>query len=373
MGGTLELWLTDDRGFRLASLASTLGTTASKATDTIGWITYQCPPSFDRSLYRPDRMIQVWYQPDGGARGLWNVYFLRRRTIETDGSRKVMLWEGPDLKGLLFRRIVAAKSGSSEASKTGFADDVMKEIVAESLLDTADPTPDSGTRAWANLSIQADLSQGPTLTKSFSFDKLLTLDGGGVLPAWQKASRADGLEIFYDVRPNIVTPSSINFQFQTFPGFPGRNLSDKTVFDEGTGNMKNAKLVEDHSEAYNYVYAAGQGEGAARVVRQAYDVTSYGLSIWGRIEHFADARNQDDPDGVLAVAAASLVEGLPKIRFTATPVDTEQTRFYKDWDVGDVVTTKYETIQFDSIIRAAALSVSSDSRVEVDARLDFAT
>jgi len=365
-----ELWLTSDTGVRIAQL--TTGTTfqASRVTNGIGWFATQMPISFNINNIRLDRMIQLWRQPSGGTMSLWNVYFLRKWIFSTEGSREVVTLEGPDKNDLLRRRIVAAFSGTAQATKTDFADDMMKEVVTQSIADGVAPTPTAGTRVWSNLSIQADASVGPTITKSFPFDKLLAGSGSGVLSVLAKAAREAGTEVFFDIVPNVVTGSSITFQFRTTINQPAQDVTDRVVFDQQRGNMRDPVLEYDYSEEENYIYGAGQGEGTARNIQQVYDTARYGASIWNRCEGFADARNQTSDDGVREAGRAGLEEGRPRIRFTATPVDTAGTRFGIDWNFGDKVKSRYKNVEFDTIIRAVSISVEN-KRETIQARLDF--
>ncbi len=367
---THELWLTTDTGVRIAQL--TTGTTfqGSKVVNGIGWFAMNMPLSFDINLIRPDRMIQLWRQPSGGVMTLWNVYFLRKWIFSTQGSREVVTLEGPDKNDLLRRRIVAAFSGSAQATKTDFADDMMKEVVTQSIADGVAPVPSAGTRVWSNLSIQGDASAGPTITKSFPFDKLLSGSGSGVLSVLADAAREAGTEVFFSIEPNVVTGSSISFQFRTTINQPGQDVTSRVVFDQQRGNMREPSLEYDYSEEENYIYAAGQGEETARNIQQVYDTDRYNASAWNRCEGFADARNQTADNGVREAGRAQLEEGRPRIRASATPVDTAGTRFGIDWDFGDKVRWRYKNVEFDTIIRAVTISVEN-KREQVQARLDF--
>lgn len=368
MAGTFELILTTDTGATVAELSTGLGLSASKVVNGIGEFTWIAPPSFDRRIVRPDQMLQIWYEPFGGIRKLWNVYFLRRFRYPGKGFE----FGGPDINGLFWRRIVAAYTNSSQASKSAMeADDMMKEVVTESMEDTADPTPSFGTRAWANLTVQAASTLGPVITKGFAFEKLMTFDGGGVLPALARAAAQEGQEVFFAIQPNVVGTDSINFEFRTWIGQPGNDVSDTVVFDQDSGNLLDPDLEIDHSREENYIYATGQGVEETRNVQQVWDEARIGQSIWGRAEGEADSRNQDSSDAVIASGNNALWEGRPKIRFTGKAVDTEGTAFVRHWDVGDLVTIKSEVIQFLTIIRAATLSVDGSGQISVDARLDY--
>lgn len=355
-----EIWLTSDAGVRLAQLTTNTNLVASRVANAVGWFSLKMPLSFDINQIRLDRMVQVWWQPTGGASSLWRVYFLRKWKFATEGSKEVVTLEGPDTNDLLRRRIVAAYTASAQASKTDFADDMMKEVVRESIADGVAPTPTAGTRVWSNLSIQADASAGPTITKSFPFDKLLSGSGSGVLPVLAQAAREAGTEVFFDVAPYIVGSDSISFQFQTTTGQPGQNVTSRVIFDQQHGNMKDPVLEYDYSEEENYIYAAGQGEESSRNVQQVYDTSRYNASIWNRCEGFADARNQPDDDGVREAGRAQLEEGRPRIRFTATPIDTDGTVFGRDWDFGYKVKSRYHNVEFDTIIRVVTISIENN-------------
>lgn len=365
-----EIWLTSDTGVRVAQLTTNTSFVASRVVNGIGWFSLKMPLSFDINQIRLDRMVQVWRQPTGGTSSLWRVYFLRKWTFATEESKEVVTLEGPDTNDLLRRRIVAAYSDLAQAEETGMADDIMIEVMIQALADNVAPLPTAGTRDWPNLSIQGFPSLGPTITKSFPFDKLLTGSGGGLLPSLAKAAREAGSEVFFDIVPDVVTGSSISFQFQTRLGQPGQDVSDRVVFDQERGNMRNPRLEYDYSEEENYIYAAGQGEGSARNVQQVYDTTRYSASIWNRCEGFADARNQTASDGVREAGRAVLEEGRPRINFSATPVDTAGTRFGRDWDFGYKVRARYHNVEFDTIVRAVTLSVEG-GRETVQAMLEF--
>lgn len=378
MSAEYEIWLTDDSGQRITDsrgrsyLKEFLNLSATRAVNQIGSFSMRVPATFDKSLLQVDRMVQVWRKPAGGQLGLWRVYFIRRWRFKGSDSGRVVELEGPDQNDLLRRRIVAAYAGSTQAKKTGIeADDMMKIFVSEALDDGAAPTPDAGTRAWPGLSVQTDLTLGPQLTLSVPLDPLLTASGSGVLTQIASAARRIGQEVFFDIVPNVVTGSSISFQFQTFINQPGMDVSDRVVFDEQYGNMADPELEYDYSDETNYVYAAGQGEQANRNIQQVYDADRYSTSRWNRCEGSQDARNQDSTWGVVSAGDSALAAGRPKIRFSATPLDTAGTRFGRDWDHGYKVRARYEGVEFDSIIRVVTITVDGKGVEDIKARLEY--
>lgn len=366
-----QLWLTNDFGARIATLNRAVEFSCSQVDGGIGQFSMVLPANFDINLVdAPDRMVQIWRAPRGSsAKSLWRVYFVRDFGYMTQASKEFLNISGPDVKDLLRRRIVAAFSGSSQASKNTQVDDLMKEIVTESIADGIAPAPTEGTRAWADLSVQGDLSNGPIISKSFAFKQLMTESGGGLLPALAKASRAAGTEVFFDIIVKTVSSSAITFEFQTFTGQPGQDVSASVLFSREKGNLKNAFYSKSRRNEINYVYAAGQGHGSARNVQQVADDTRYLESQWNRCEGFADARNQSNDEGVQAAGNTKLERGRPLTRAGGDPVDTRSTRFGKHWDFGYKVGFKYRNIEFDTIIRATTITVKGN-REMIRARLD---
>ncbi|MGD8500734.1 MAG: hypothetical protein PVJ86_08810 [Phycisphaerales bacterium] len=371
MAGKYELWLTDDAGVRIAQLDDVLWFSATRHISNIAPFSMGLRETFDTSLLKPDRMVQVWRAPEGARIGLWRAYFIRGWHFATLGGQETIAVSGVGPNDLLRRRIVAAYASSTQASKNDYADDMMKEVVTEAFADGVEPTPDAGTRVVTGFTIQADLSNGPTLSKSFAFGRLLWPSGGGALAEIAKASREAGTEVFFDVVVSSVSGSSIAFEFRTYTGQPGMDVSDQVVFDQQRGNLKDPFLEFDYRDEVNYVYGGGRGQGAARNVQQAYDAGRYSVSRWNRCEGFANATNQTTDDSVREAARAMLELGRPKRYFGGIPVDTRGTRFGVDWDFGDLVTARYRGEEFTMIVRVVTLSVDETGHEAIDARLDW--
>jgi hypothetical protein len=378
-----ELWLTDDSGQRIADsngktfLKSFLSLTATRSLNQVGQFTLSLPPSFDESLLAVDRMVQVWRRPTGGQLGLWRIYFIRRWRFATEGSRDTIEISGPDSNDLLCRRVIAAYSGDSVYAAMGDeveADAMMSAVVAASQFDAVGgPATVSGTREWSNFDIAAPQFFGPVISKTFPLGAaLLTDSGDGLLPQISRVSRIGGTEIFFDVVPNVVTGSSVSFQFRTYATSIGPDVSDKVVFAKEFGNLKDPVLEFDYTGEVNYVYSGGKGEGADRRVTQSYDVARYSASRWNRREGFAQATNEADTDAAVeAFGNALLAEREPKVRFSGTPMDTRGTRFQRDWDFGCIVKARYRRYESTHLIRAVTLTVDGKGRDEIKTRLDW--
>ncbi len=369
---TYEIWMTNDAGVRLAQLDDVLGLSASRMKNAIGYTTLQVKPTFDTSLMKVDNIVQICRAPTGGVLSLWRPYFVRKWKYATRGSAETLLISGPDVNDLLRRRLVAAYSGQSPSEKTDYADDMMKDIVTEAMSDALLPVPDAGTRAWDDLSVQADVSAGPILTASIAWKRLLQKSGSGVLTDLAKASAVAGTEIFFDIAVSSVTSSSIALEFRTKTGQPGADLTTTgLVFDQERGNLSDAYLEYDYTDEVNYVYAGGPGGEASQDVQQVYDATRYGASRWARCEGYADARSQAESNGIREVGRAALENGKPIRRAGGSPLDVKGCRFGKDWNWGDRCRARCRGEEFDAIVAAVVLSVNDKSQEKVQAKLTY--
>lgn len=370
MSGTYEIWHTTDAGVRIQLLDDILGGSFTKEVNAIAPFSINLKSTFDTSTIKRDQMIQLWRAPAGGRLALWQAYFIRNWQWATLGGREIRLFGGADPKDLLRRRIVAAFAGEPQSAKVDFADDMMKEIVTESIADGIAPTPDAGTRVIP-LAVQADQGDGPTLTRSMAWQRLLLTSGGGAIGGTARAALEAGTEVFFDVVPINVTSRSIGFEFRTYTGQPG---IDRTatgfVFDQDEGNMINPSRTLDATEEANYIYAGGKGAEAARTIEQVWDAIRFGVSQYGRCEAFADARNTEVANAIREEGRERLEQGRPVERFSAIPVDTRGSRFGVDWNFGDRVKAKYLREEFETIVRATTILLNSRGRESIRARLD---
>lgn len=383
MAATYAITLCDDTGRRLMTLDNLRAFTATRIVNGVGAFSAALKSAADLQTLqkyhyverniRPDWQIRVWRKGRGPMR-LWRSYFLLNWGWGQDeGGDEVFSIGGYDANHLLTRRNVIAFAGSPYSQMSDYADDMMKLLVFYAESDAIAPTPDAGTRAWTYLTIDNELGAAPSVTLGFAWEKLLTLAGGGVLTRLANASRELGTALFFDVVAASVSSSGTTYQFRTYTGQPGRDLTSgkgQVVFDADAGTLLDWSLSYDYSEEENYIYALGQGDEDDREVVQVYDAARYGRSIWGRCEGVADLRNLEDAyveDG----GNDALVEGRPKIQLRGTPVSTQKQEFGRHYDVGDRVIAKAKGKQFTALVAAAAISLNEEGRVTETARLEY--
>ena len=200
---------------------------------------------------------------------IWVILRLRRRP--PNGRRHGVTWtintisrrvEGFGVNELLDRRIVAYKAGTAQSTKTGPCDDLMKDVFSDNLGSGA--SADRNILTAFNLSIAADLSDAPSVTKSFAYENVLeTLQAIADTSAGQSLG---GVDLFFDIAcDGYRSNERPHFEFRTYTGQPGRDRTDgggnsaATVFSLENANIANVHYQRIHSGERNYIYAGGLG------------------------------------------------------------------------------------------------------------------
>lgn len=297
---------------------------------------------FDVGLYEADRRLDLWRTDSLGVSRLIDSYWargLRRETSEAGYSGIVL--RGVGRNQLLERRIIAAASGSAEASKSGAADDVIKAYVREAMGALAD-----ADRDWTGngLSVEPDSSEAVVLSKAASRRNLLT-----VLQEISDTAAETDERVFF----GIEWVSSTEMIFRTRVGVWGVDRREmRTPFSLRRGTLADAMIDRDARDEVSFVYVAGQGQGSGRTVVEVEDAARIAASPWGRIERLADARQATTTATLEAIGYSALAEGRPVVRFDAILRDAPGSRYGLDWALGDVVRAEYENEVFDCVIQA---------------------
>jgi hypothetical protein len=355
-GMSWEIWLCDPFGVRLRSLDQALAFEAARVINQVGGFSVRLAGDFDLRNVGRDYLVEFW------RNGRWfNTGLLRRvRRVETAGVETVEI-SGPDVMHLLRRRIVAHYAGSASASKTDYIDDMMKDIVRENF-----SAPTDTARTWSLLSVAADVSDGPMVTRGFAWRNVHE-----VLIDLSLAAEQAGAAVYFYLAP-IFGVSGVTWQFRTAATQPGidRTGDDRLMFGREFGNLANPELDEDYSDEATWVYAGGQGEGAERVTQTAHSTGRAAASPWGRIEVFEDARNETHPNGVQARADGRLAEQQPRLRFSGDLLETPQCRYGIDWSWGDRVVVSYAGRQWNGLVKVASFGVDGSGEEQLSARID---
>lgn len=369
---TIESHLSDPTGAKLVSLPDLVSLKATWMANRIGSVVARYPldTALRRHLHR-DNILQLWVGPQNGKKQLF-TYFTRGWEFSFAQGKQYLEISGPDQHDLFRRRIVAHFAGSSQASMTDQADDMLKEIFDDAFANGTNPSPTYGSRVISNLSREALLTQGPSITKGFSFDKLLDRSGGGLFPAiCQQAYAEDGTLLFFEIRPAGLGAEAIEFVFRTAIGQPHRDRSSTFILDENSSALTDAKLSYNYQDEENYIYAGGSGEEELREVVQVYDATEIAASIYNRCEGFEDQTSLTGSE-LTAAADTRLAEGRGTMKLVGSLVSTELQTFGREWNFGDRIGLILGPISGSVVISSGVIDVKAGN-VKVTAKFEGET
>jgi hypothetical protein len=360
------VYYSDPFGTRLAVLPF-LSLNYTLAVNAIGTLTVALPTSFNTAFLRRDCRIEVWRSVDGGAEYLEGEkhWLLRRWTVQIrdNGARTIAL-RALCPNDLLRRRIIAYDAGSSFSTKTGTADDLIKQYARDNLI-TIDATRDVSGQAGIGslMSVQGNITQAVSVSVSAARDNLYE-----TIRKLAEASATGGTYLAFDVIWNGAT-----FELRTYTGqrgvdhrFPGG--LNPVILGPDFGNMVNVDVDETYEDEHSVVIAGGQGTGDARTIATATDSTRVGASPFNHIEEFAQANNSTDSTQVADIADARLRAGRPVRTVSGTIQDTPGTRYGVHWAWGDRVTVQVDNINQDARIDAVSVSVEGGKET-IDARI----
>ncbi len=359
-----ELWMARDDGTRLALIDTFAKLDYVLLAHDIGACSLVLPGDFDTALIAPDRRLVVSRAPHGGKLQLEDAYFLRRWADATDDNGvRTITATGYNGLYLAAGRIVAAAAGSAAAEKTDYIDDMMKDIITEQLGASAAAARQISS---SYLSVQGDLSAGPSVTKGFAWQNVLKVLQDLADVAWQA-----GTQVYF----GMVPVSSTAWEFRTRTGQLGQdhtypNGVNPVLLGLEYGNLRAPRVEWDYTDERTYVYAGGQGQGTAREIVEVEDTVRSGRSLFGRREAFADARNDASTNAATAAGNAALANARPKLRFSASIIENANTRYGIEWGWGDKLSAVYQGQQYDAMVRMVHVSVDQNGKETIEAKLE---
>mgnify|MGYP001617545787 FL=1 len=358
-----SLELRRDDGTLLAIVDTLTSATYAIVANDVAPCTLVLPWDYNPALLVPDNRIDIWRAPDNGAPSRQRIYFLRylEEGTDEDGNRAVIV-KGYDQNYLLTSRIVAYDAGTPYTEKTGYADDIMKAIVRENMSTLAVDTARQISSTY--LSVEPDLSLGPTLTK-ITFPRKNVLNA---LQAVAEAARTAGTPVYFD----LVAIDDTQLQFRTYINQPGVDHTSTGIAPVSLGmehgNMVSAKLVRDWSQEFTYVYAGGSGTGTARRIITAESTARSGRSLFGRREEWYDRSNLSLTTTLTVAAYKRLAEGRPRLQFSGK---LSGEGYGTTWRWGDKLPAVYNGQEYVSVIRAVTVRLDEDGNESIDGMVEY--
>ena len=189
--------------------------------------------------------------------------------------------------------------------------------------------------------------------------------------------RARGIEIVYDVVPVTTT----TFQFRVYVGQTGADHSwpygqNPVLLGKQFGNLAAPVHEVDWTDEANTLYVRGDGDGfgvsSATVlgIVLTSDATRQGQSIWSRTEALVDAgealsRAEMDDVGRKALAASRR-----RLRFSCQIVETDGTRYGRDWRQSDRVTATNRGRYYTGYVRMVHVAMDGNGKEIIDAAFE---
>lgn len=311
--------------------------------------------------------IEIFRQVEDGGQNLegntrWIVN--KRERDDTD----TMTVEAVRALGILARRSVLWPAESAQASMSNIrVDDMIKLISYQNLGGGAvaiKATSITGGNVRRDLtfagdfSIQANQNLAAATSKAFAYRPLLAIFQDLALVA-----SYDNIYIGFDV---VATSAAArNLELRTYYGTSGIDRTDinnvgasPVVFSPEHQNITGVKLTEDWSNVANYIYGAGQGQGAARLFDAVADKTSIAIGPYALREYFKDVRQSNTLAGITAEIKTELTARRFKRQISGQILQVGKWLYGRDYYQGDKVLVEFKGERFP--VRIESVNVSSE-------------
>jgi hypothetical protein len=361
-------WIDTPTGTRLAPIDQLSGLSYARKICYPGRLVISFPRgAVDPALIEADKCIEVWRTVPGLMPKLEMTGLIRIIDYDYSAGSELVTLTCEDGANQLAHRIIAYKTQSTRANKTDYADDMLKEIVRENLGASATNT-DRDLTAYG-VTVEADTSLAPEVTWSFAWKAVLD-----VLHEICDLSDDAGTRLYFDMTPHLISTTQLGWEFRTMINQFGAdrtyNAGVPTVFGPAWGNVADFHFTRDYSEEFTSVYAAGQGEAADRKVTNQVDSTRVNLSPWARREYFVSGKKEIDEAHLIKKALRTLQMGQPRFYATGTLLDTPQTRYGVDWELGDRVIVNAGDFQAEAVIDAVNVEMAENGEETITAQIE---
>lgn len=292
-------------------------------------------------------------------------------TLFENGNQQ-LIFVGSGLNGLLDRRIVAYRDGTSQSAKGIASETAMKEYVNEN----CGPVATVANGRLAN-----------GVITNFTVD----LPGGGAGAVWD--GERSGKKLLETIQ-DIANFSGLDFAVETntvvgtyiFNTYENQLGTDRTtagldsttglnaagnaphIFSPERGNIKTARRVLKRRRERNRVYAFGKGQGPTRAIEYQEAAAEIDVDNLNLKEAMRGAISQDSVAELLALSAEWLEKLAFEEKFEFSPLDVQSSLYGVHYNLGDKVTVKLGDAERDKKIVSVSITVSRNGE---NKRIDF--
>lgn len=247
----------------------------------------------------------------------------------------------------------------------GSADDVIKTMVAESMVGPAD-----SDREFANMVV--DGLQGAGSWSCFE-GRWIRLSDAVINTIGKDGSRGN-----CDYRVEWKDPG---YELRTYVPFYGvdrrRGNSAKNkecIFSFENRNIRNPDILENWASAVTVAYGGGAGGGQERDIYTRVNADALAQSPWARREAWYDLRQSSQPDTIPAILDQYLIDDGIELSLTADILQTDQCLYGRDFGPGDLATVDLpDGRSFDVRVASIAASLNGDSEETIQGKIELWT
>lgn len=359
---TYDIHLLDPFGVAFGDLNAFESFDLALAENDVGALTITLPPSYRYDRFQKDGRIAVYRSILGRPPVLVGnaLWLIRDRRKSLSRGKRAYTIRAVHANDILRRRIIAYNSGTSQTSKTGTADDIIKAFADENLVSATDTTRNLASSLFT---IQAVTSQGPSISKAATRRNLLT-----VCQEIANAAAQAGTYTGFEVRANSETALQL-VTYTNQRGTDRRQSSAQPLVLTVDAALGEVEYEENWSEEVSSVYAGGQGEGAQRAIGTATDTGLIGSSPFGLIEDFYNDNMTTDQTQLDDDADQQLFAQREKKSFNASVDDIPGATFGLHYDWGDLVSASFDDVTLDCRVNPVHITFSKDQGERLDIRL----
>ena len=322
-------------------------TSLSYVTRIDGWGSFSGAVAWEQSPLaehmNPNNILVVYRTPPGGGAEYIDFVGIVRRTETFTTSLDVTLVQiyGREADCIMNRYIIEPTAGSEHNSKTGFADNVVKEYVRDACINDA-------TKVYPHFSVGANSSQSATsLSREIRYEKLSDV-------IKNIRSSADDFNFKITIADDLSS-----FLFDTY--HPQYGLDRRTgnvsplIFSMDNRNMRMPRYWKRGYDGVTRMIMLGKDQGAARTVVKVDNADA--LAEWGFHEQTFDDRGEADAN------LASVGEGLLLERGPTEGLDFEiiAAEYGVEWKLGYKVSAEYAGVEADYLIEQVRVVIGNEA------------
>ncbi len=286
----------------------------------------------------------------------------RDATRSTIGQLSTYSSGGVDFNHLLNRHMINFRETSAGANKSDVGETVIKDYVDENAGPGATSPPRISSGVFPSFTVQTTAGGGSAWAGDRAFKNLLDV--------LLEISDATGVD--YEVVQG-PTPTTFIFTAKARPLGADRSFGNTAgngaiVFSLGFGNMEAPRYSLLRRGEVNKIIVLGQGQPASRVVEER-TTSATGDSPLNTIESVRPANQEASVPALQNVGDAFLEILQANETFAFDVIQTNSSRYGRDYFLGDIVTARYKDIERDLQIVGVTVNVDPGVGEEISIKV----